>query len=683
MSNKSCCSPVALRPAANLWRANDCLKFSIAVAAVVCAVVAPISRAADAPAWMHAAASAPLPAHDEKTDAVVLYSEDVTIVQADGNVKSIERRVYKILRPGGREFGVAIAEFDSHRRINSMSGWCIPAQGKEYEVKGKDAMDVSLSGVEYSELITDQKDRILKIPAAEPGNIVGYEIEIEERPFILQDWWHFQRRVPTREARYSLQLPAGWEYKATWINHPEVQPTASGANQWQWVVNEVASIREEQDMPPWHGIAGQMVVSFLPPGGSGKQGFQSWAEMGKWEFNLDQGRRDPSPELKQKVAELAAGLPTTLAKMQALAAFVQQDIRYVAIELGIGGWQPHPARDVFAHRYGDCKDKATLLSAMLKEIGVESYFITINTTRGGVIPSTPPHMYWFNHQILGIRLPDDVKDPSLLAIYMHPTLGRVLIFDPTSEVVPLGQLGGHLQANYGLLVTPDGGDLIQLPQLAPATSGINRLAKLQLKADGTLSGQVTEMRRGDNATYERYLLRSATKDTDRIKPIETLLAHSLGNFQITKASIGNLTVHDQPLQWMYTFTAPDFAKTAGGLVLVRPRVIGNLSSDVMEKKEPRKYPVEFMGPARDVDSFEIELPAGYEVDELPPPVDADYSFASYHSKTEINGNILTYKRSCEIKELSVPVDKLDQLKMLYRIIATDERNTAVLKPKGT
>jgi hypothetical protein len=70
--------------------------------------------------------------------------------------------------------------------------------------------------------------------------------------------------------------------------------------------------------------------------------------------------------------------------------------------------------------------------------------------------------------------------------------------------------------------------------------------------------------------------------------------------------------------------------------------MGSWSSDIMESKEPRKYPVEFRGPEKDTDIYEITLPAGFEVDELPTPVDADYSFASYHSKTEAKGNVLTY-----------------------------------------
>src|SRR5207253_11246561 len=110
-----------------------------------------------------------------------------------------------------------------------------------------------------------------------------------------------------------------------------------------------------------------------------------------------------------------------------------------------------------------------------------------------------------------------------------------------------------------------------------------------------------------------------------------------------------------------------------------PRFIGNKSTDLLETKEPRKYPVEFDGPSRDSDSFEITLPAGYDVDDLPLPVNADYSFASYHSKTEVNGNTLKYTRTFEVKELSLTVSKVECLKKLYRIIDSDERSTAVLR----
>lgn len=637
--------------------------------------------AGDAPGWMRALTSAPLPDHDETTDAVLLYSETILVVQGSGKIKRTTREVYKILRVGGKEYGMVLADFDDESKILSMHGWCISTSGRDYAVKESDAVETSLRGVANGELFRDIRTKVLQIPAADPGNIVGYEIEQEEHPYVLQDVWMFQTSVPTREARYTLQLPAGWEYKAVWLNATGVQPVVSGKNQWQWTVSGVKAMRAEVDMPPRRGIAGQMLVSLLPPAESNRKGFETWAEMGKWEANLAQGRRDPSPEIKRKVAELTANSATTLAKMQALGGFVQHDIRYVAIELGIGGWQPHPAKDIFAHGYGDCKDKATLMSSMLKEIGVDSYYISINTIRGAVNAQTPPQMFLFNHEILGIRLPDDVKDANLIATFIHPALGRILAFDPTDEMTPLGHLSGALQANYGLLVTPLGGDLVELPQLSPSLNGIHRSAKLVLTPSGTLSGEMTDMYWGDNANYERHALEVVPKDKRR-ELVESMLSKSLSKFEITKLSHTNLSINDGPFAYVYTFTAQQYAKPAGNLMLVRPRVLGNKSSDILETGGPRNCAVEFEGPQSDHDSFEITLPEGYVVDELPPAADIDYSFASYHSKTEAQGKTLKYKRSFEIKELTVPVSKLDELKAFYRMIASDERNVAVLKVVG-
>lgn len=636
------------------------------------------ARAGDAPPWMHSRVGAQLPPHDDKTDAVLLYSETTLNVQSADKIKRTVREAYKILRPAGREYGYVIVTFNSHQKVTNLHGWCIPAQGKDYEVKDKDAAEVSLPKVEGSELISDVKAKILHIPAADPGNIIGYEYEVEEQPLVLQEQWRFQETAPVLESHFALQLPPGWEYKTAWLNYAESQPAQSG-NQAQWVVNDVKGMRREDEMPPMSGVAGQMVVSFFPPSGATANGFSNWQQMGTWYENLTRGRMDASAEIKQKVTEITSSKATQLDKMRAIAEFVQHDIRYVAIELGIGGWQPHPASEVFTHRYGDCKDKAALMSAMLQQIGVESYLVSINTERGAVTPSTPAHL-GFNHVILAIKVPQGLTDADLYATMQDAKLGKILFFDPTNEYIPFGQIGGYLQANYGLLVSPAGGELVELPIQPRTLNCILRVGELTLDSTGRLSGKVTETRMGDRAAVERAALRNVTKSEDRIKPIESVLAGSLSNFQITKATVLNLTHTDQPFGFDYTFEADNYAKNAGDLLLVRPRVLGTKAQATLEVKDPRVFPIEFEGPARDSDNFEIKLPAGYEVDELPPPVDADFGFASYHSKTEAKGNVIDYKRTFEVKEVSVPAARADELKRFYRIIASDERNTVVLKP---
>jgi transglutaminase-like putative cysteine protease len=672
MNSKSYCSPVP-RPRVIKNRARA----AFAVAALSFLLCPPHALASgDAPQWMHALVNAPLPTYDEKTDAVLLYSEtNVTVISAD-KIRTQVREAYKILRPNGREHGTVYVYSNPQRKVKTLHGWCIPAQGKDFEVKDKDAIEAA-PGVN-GELASDVKFKILRIPAPDPGNIIGYEYEVEEQPFFLQEFWYFQDIDPVRESRYSLQLPAGWEYKASWLNHEQVSVTESGGNVSQWVLHDVTGIRREPKMPPRDGVAGFMIISLFPPGGV-LNGFSNWNEMGKWYVNLIGSRVEASAEIKQQVTALTASKTTTLDKMQTIATFVQRDIRYVAIELGIGGWQPHPAADVYAHRYGDCKDKATLLRSMLHEIGIDSYHVVIYTERGAVTPNTPAH-HGFNHAILAIKLPEGLSDPSLIATVQHPKLGKLLFFDPTNDLIPFGQLPGYLQANYGLLVTPDGGELIELPQQPSSMNSIRRTAKLTLDTNGTLKGNVEELRLGERASTERRRLRTVSKDADRIKPIEELLAGSLGSFQITHAALLNVQQTDRPFGFNYSFESPNYAKNAGNLLLVRPRVLGMDGSALLETKEPRKFPIEFEEPAQDTDTFEITIPSGYVVDDVPPPVDADYGFASYHSKTVVNGNVVDYTRTFEVKELSVPVNKAEDLKKFYRIIASDERNTVVLKP---
>ncbi|MGQ0833307.1 MAG: DUF3857 domain-containing protein [Gammaproteobacteria bacterium] len=633
--------------------------------------------AATAPDWMRAQIGAALPEHDGETNAVVLYSETELTVQAVGKMKRLERRVYKILRRGGEVYGTVRAEFGPQNRITGMRGWSIPPEGKDYEVREKDVVETGITDIEGGELISDVRRKWLRIPAATPGSIVGYEIEQELQPYAMTDQWDFQDTVPVREARYSVRLPPGWSYNVFWLNHPETPLAESAAGQARWVIGDVTPVKLEANMPPWRGIAGRMVLSLQPP--DGKQGgFQSWKDVGTWYLGLTDGRRDASPEIRQKVQELTASASDVLVKIQALARFAQKDIRYVAIALGIGGVQPHPAAEVLKHGYGDCKDKATLLSSMLKAVGVESHYVIINTRRGSVTATTPPNL-GFDHVVLAIQLPAAVDTSMLPAFTTHETLGRLLFFDPTDPLIPLGRLPGALQANFGMLVTSGGGELVQLPQTASELNGVQRMAKLILDEDGTLRGDVQEIWSGDGAAAQRYALRTARQDVDQIKSVESMLTHSLSTFQILKAAVRNLHAVNQPLEWHYTLEVDRYAKTAGDLLLVRPRVLGTLSSALLATKEPRRHPIEFDAPVRNSDVFEITLPAGYEIDELPPAIEEDLGFIAYRSVTEFKGNVLRYQRAFEIRGLSVPVTKADALRQFFRAIYNDELKSAVLK----
>jgi hypothetical protein len=267
-------------------------------------------------------------------------------------------------------------------------------------------------------------------------------------------------------------------------------------------------------------------------------------------------------------------------------------------------------------------------------------------------------------------------DP-LFAFAESATRGRLLFFDPTSSMTPLGYLPPSLQANYGLLTSAQGGELVQLPLLNPVTNRLMRTAKLSLSPGGTLSGEVYEVRWGSPATQRRAAFLDE-KVPDRARVLENFLAGFLPGFQLTGAQVENLEKFDASLILKYRFVAERYGQSSGNLLLFRPRVLGGKGNSLLEIKEG-KYPVEFDDATLQTDQFEIALPPGYAVDELPAPVRVEYPFADSQSSIELKGNVLHYSRTFRIKEIRVPTERLDELKKFYRAIAADERSSAVLK----
>lgn len=640
-----------------------------------CSLLVPVAHSANLPDWVTAAASQTIPSSVPKDAvAVILYFDQQTTVSANGEVETRYREVCKILRPEGKDYGLVEIPFTKVTPITSLKAWGIPSEGKIYELKQGDAAETGLAD---GELYDDAKTKIFQIPAADPGNIVAYEYVQKGRPLIFADDWDFQYRVPVLHAQYTLQIPNGWKYDSAWVNHTEVQPQSPAPNQFTWDLSNIPPVAVEDDMPPWRAVAGRLDVKFFSPADSYQaEQSGSWHDEGLWYSGLSASRRDVTPEIAAQVASLTAQAETPLDKIQAITSYMQLQIRYVAIEIGIGGFQPHAAADVFKNQYGDCKDKATLLSAMLKAAGFDSYYAVAQVYRGIVQPQFAS-VVSFNHMILAIRLPADVPTGNLYSIVDDPKLGKLLFFDPTNQYVPLGYIPSYEQDNYVLLVAPDGGQLVHLPILPPATNRLMRTGAFTVSPAGDVSGKVQEIRWGGPAVESREQFLDVPP-RDREKVLDRLLGTFLDNFQLQSASIGDLTNFAANLVLDYSFAAPDYAKQAGDLIILRPRVLGEKGTTILSGSD-RKYPVEYAEATLQTDEFDFTLPAGYTVDELPPPVKVDCGYISYQSKTALDGKVLRYTRTYQVNDVIIPVPKLADLRSALGAIAADERASVILK----
>jgi len=642
-----------------------------ALLAVLLAGLHPALAAAGAPSWLRNLAQGAQKEYAEDVNAVVLLDDRETTVRNSGEIVTHYRIAYRILRPEGKRYARKLVDFDSETKVTSLHGWSITSNGQEYEANDKDTFETSLSS--YA-VFSDLKARIMSLPGDDAGTVVGFEYEQKRRPFLFQDFWHFQDGIPVEHSRYALRLPQGWQYRANWINHAEQSPVEQNGA-YVWEVAGVPRIESEYRRPPDRAVEGAMIVTFFGEKVK-RQTFKSWNDLGVWEAQLNGGTRHVSPALQRKVQELAPAALPLYQRIQALARFSQRDIRYAAIEVGIGRLQPHPAPEILAHRYGDCKDKATVLITMLAQIGVKSFYVSVHTERGVFTEQTPPNE-GFNHAIVAIQLPDAVYPKSLPAVYEHPQLGHLLIFDPTSEYVPLGQLPYYEQDSFALLVTDDGGELIHLPVSSPETNRLTQTAKVKLLSNGTLEGDVEEVASGYRAALKRELWKDQA-EKDRRKILERILGATLDNFQVDDFTVLNADDLDKDFVLRYRFRADHYAKSAGPLLLVRPRVVGEFAG-YLDAAKPRHYAYEISAPYYNSETVEITLPDGYKVDELPEAIKATAPFAVYSSKTERGAGMIRYTREYKMQTTMVPADKIDLLKKLFSQINLDEKNMAVLK----
>jgi hypothetical protein len=631
-----------------------------------------LTAAVTPPQWVLDAAKTPAVTHAPDIAGDVLLDETRVIVERDGTIRSHHRRVLRILNTAGRELGVAAVPTDKETKVSDFRGWTIPPKGAAFEVRDRDVIETSAFD---GELYGDQKIRILRLPAAEPGNVIAYEYDRRERPYALQQEWSFQGELPVEKATLMVELPEGWKREVHWINSSSVEPVVSGSSA-TWNLTSITPIKAEPGMLAIRAMASRLAINFIPPA-ENQRVHTSWNDVGAWYSALIDGRRDASDELKKKAAALTAGTTDAMERLRRISRFVQSDVRYVAIEIGIGGFQPHRATEIFRNRYGDCKDKVTVLGSMLDELGIESYYLLVHTDRGVVQRDFATHAT-FNHAIAAIRLPEGTALAGLQSIVRHPKLGNLLIFDPTNDLTPLGALPDYLQDSDALLVTAGGGELIHLPIAKPDQNRIDVTAKMTLETDGLLHGNVREVRTGWIAARYRSALR-ALNESDRRKLLERYLASHFSNFTVDEAKFENVEQIDRDLVVSYSIAAPAYAKNAGSMILIRPRVVGRKAEGVLDLKE-RKYGYELDAPSTESDSVTITLPAAWKIDELPAEQKINLPQLSYASRSSQADGVLTYKREYKVNSTAVPREQLESLNAAFRQILTDERNSAVAIP---
>jgi Domain of Unknown Function with PDB structure (DUF3857)/Transglutaminase-like superfamily len=624
------------------------------------------------PQWGLDAAKTPTPDYAKDARAVLLYDEYLETIDGQGRATERERKAVRILEPQGRDDAYCSVDFDVDEKINYFREWTIGADAKQFQAKDTDFEDRGDPSAPV--MLSTEKVRFVRSPAADPGATVICESEELLAPYQQEEVWQIQGDIPAAFQAFEIDLPADRAFATSWHRYQPLKSTEVAPNHWRWEINDMRELdlRDVRQSLDWAALAARVSIQWGDEAANGVD--NQWRALGLRWTNLEEHRPDPTPEITAQSQNLVAGAPDFYTKLKNVTEYVQKNVQYFIVERGIGGWQAHYAGDIYRNRYGDCKDKTTLLISMLQAVGIQAFYVPVDHRRGVVDPDAPS--YYGDHMITAIEIPADVNDPRLMAVVKANDGKRYLIFDPTDERTPVGNLPSNEQGGYGILAVGAASQVIALPVLPPDANGKERKGNFSLSDDGILTGTVDTSSTGPEGADLRGLLKE-TDERERREKVEEDVSRDLPGVVLDSYEFVQPPDLDKPLELNYKVTVPQYAHQAGPLFLVRTRVVGDDALPFDDK--PRKLPINLEETGHWRDSFDIALPPGYTVDETPDPVDVDMDFASYHSATTAKGNVLHYERDYVVRQVEIPPDKAADFRKLESAILFDEKGAAVLK----
>ncbi|HEY9517270.1 MAG TPA: DUF3857 domain-containing transglutaminase family protein [Gemmatimonadaceae bacterium] len=606
------------------------------------------------------------PADHEGEPFVYLLDDGVTVYQANGQSRRTYRQVVQILTQDAVE-NWAEQQFSyepGHQKLTVNWIRVVKPDGQVVSSDPALAQDSDVPATMGNPVYADRKVRRFSLSAVEPGTIVDYSYTIEElKPYRAGDFfgsWSITTGLYTRRSRFIVDMPASIQPRIVErnITTPKRVTTAHGRTVLTWVASDIPKPRPEPFAADSNDVF-QSVAVAAPT---------SWQSISSWYNGLSHDRYTLTPELETKLHELVAGARTMDDSLRAVHRWVAQDIRYVSISLGIGGYQPREPEAVFETQYGDCKDKATIFVAMARRMGIEAYPVLLNA--GAKVDRALPSIDQFNHAIAAVRRG-----------------GSYTFVDLTSDLTPYGELPGPDQGQFALVVHSDGhADEVTLPEDPPSANLSETRLIGELSEDGLADVLYTESATGLRQYSMRGMFTTPLDSTKR-----DLFIRALAGATFPGASGDSLRIFDgkdlaaKPLVALSIHNGRAAKVSGESAILTLPSSFGTMSgletmATQLESTGPRAYPIDassVVGPIVGVSELRLKLPEGWRAD-LPQGVTAASDYGSYKAEYVQDGRELRIVRRMEGKRGIQPPDHVGALIEWLRAVAKDDAAYIVL-----
>ena len=605
---------------------------------------------------------------------VTLLDESQYRVEPDGRTVNRTRQVVQVLDQqvartlSERAYGYAA----SHQSLRIDWVRVLKPTGEVVSDRAAQEQESQLPAAMTNPVYQDQKVRRLSLAGVAVGTIVDVAVTIEERvPSRAGDFlfrWNVNGADPIVRSRFVLDAPLEFTPRIVErnLNFRRTEVVRDGRRTLSWATNDVATFQPELFASDSNGVA--MTITVAPP--------SAWSDIARWYATLARDRYTITPLVAARVDSLvrASGARTRRDTIRAVHRWVAQDIRYLSVALGIGGYQPRPPEETLTTGFGDCKDKTTLFVAAMRRYAIPANPVLLSLS--GKPDRGVPTIFQFNHAIAAVRESD--RAPWTFA-------------DLTAEYVPFGSIPPNYQGAFGIVVLPDGAveeTTFPIPAIDASQSLMREV--LDLDSTGRATARITEEALGWVADGMRAAL-GIPLDSARRATITRSIAQRTFT---SDATVDSLVTFDgknfaATPRVTYRVVAPNVLKRVGEARLLpfTPAFLGparnfRLLAQELESRGARRFPLDaaqILAPAVTITDIRITLPLGWKA-ELPKNVSTTSFFGSYSSTwTQEGGEVRLLRRVSGGRGI-FPPERIAEVIVWLKTVGADDYEFLSLRP---
>jgi hypothetical protein len=485
-----------------------------------------------------------------------------------------------------------------------------------------------------------------------------WQIKFKETQY-YPPWQPQDRNESIEKATFTLDAPFNLKvYTRTLNQNFQYSELTTGGRMIQtWTVANAKAIPYEENGPPDHELLPTIYFApavFQVENYTGSM--ESWKAFGSFLYELNKGRETMSPTMSSLILQMTSNCKNEHEKIDTLYQWLQKNMRYVSVQLGIGGWQTFDAAYVEKNRYGDCKALSFFMKGMLKEVGIESWQVNIKWDEENIYFEDDFTTPYFNHVMLYV--------PS-----------EKMWLECTSNDLPTGVIDIDEENKKVLLVTPEGGVISRTPVSPSQNNQIFTTDTVQL---GSNSIRGTIVCQGN--------LQDEIRDLNYNSSAEEQRKHFLEHFPLSVKKLDKLEIHVNPngitSTLFYAATVSQFGTVSGTRYFLPVNSI-QPASVYCSSESNRKTDFISRDNYTKINDLYYKVPADYEIEFLPPPINLSYKGIQYSVNiTFEEPYVHVHHQLVKIPLRLAPVD-LTEACVTYDAILKSNKRMIILKKSKT